>query len=370
MKDVAKIGMVALCLLLIHFSETPAQLLNNPESVEYDALGDRYLVSNWGDGSIVQIDEYGFQSYFDTTLTRIAGLHVKDNVLYVAANLNPYVGVYGYDLYTDEMVFSVEIPSVGLLNDVTTDTSGYLYVTDFYDHKMFKVDIANQTYSLFVNTILSMPNGVVFDAPNNRLLVISETAAGMPIHAVNLEDSTVTVAVYTNINSVDGLSYDNEHLLYFSSWYTDVVYRYDAALTNPAEVFSTGHNDPADIFVNKQDNILCVPNFYWNTIDFVQIDPSGVSNENTIPAKFTLYPSHPNPFNGSTMISYNITEPAQVMIDIFDALGRKVESISDGVRPAGDHHVTWSANDQPSGIYYYTININGYSETEKMTLIK
>lgn len=41
-------------------------LLNNPESVVFDAPRDRYIVSNWGDGSIIQIDSNGTQSYFST----------------------------------------------------------------------------------------------------------------------------------------------------------------------------------------------------------------------------------------------------------------------------------------------------------------
>ncbi len=50
--------------------DAPQQnLLNNPESVVFDQLRCRYLVSNWGDGNIVSIDSLGNQAFFLTSLT-------------------------------------------------------------------------------------------------------------------------------------------------------------------------------------------------------------------------------------------------------------------------------------------------------------
>ncbi len=55
-------------------------LLNNPESVVFDVAHNRYLVSNWGDGTIVQIDSIGVQSYFSISLMdqfSLAGLYIS-----------------------------------------------------------------------------------------------------------------------------------------------------------------------------------------------------------------------------------------------------------------------------------------------------
>jgi sugar lactone lactonase YvrE len=359
-------------LLTIGFCFTPVcaqNLLNNPESVVYDSLADRYLVSNFGDGSIVQIISDGSQSYFNTTLTRIAGLHLKDNILYVAANLEPYVGVYGFDLTSGEMVFSVDISSDGLLNDVATDTSGFLYVTDYYDHKIFKIDLENRTWSLFVDTVLDWPNGIIFDKHNNRLLVASVDAPGRPLHAVDLADSTVSVAVYTYIYSIDGLAYDNEDRLYLSSWWTDAVYRYDAELSDSPEMFSNGHPDPADICVDKVNNILCIPIFYENRVDFVEIYQTSTDNI-SLPDKHFTIANYPNPFNASTVIQYNLPSSSDVTIEIYDILGRKIETLVQGEQPAGNHQVTWDAGYQSSGIYFYRIQAGEYTETRKMVILK
>lgn len=354
----------------LYLPEAKAQnLLTNPESVVYDSLRDRYLVSNFGDGSIVQIDSQGNQSYFSTALPRIAGLHIKGDILYVASNLAPYTGVYGFDLASAEMVFSVDIRGSLLMNDVDTDTSGYLYVTDYYDHKLYKIDLQEQTYSLFVDTILYWPNGIVFDEPNNRILVASVEAQGRPIHAVNLEDSTVTVAVYTYTPAIDGLAFDNEGRLYFSSWYTDAIHRYDQSLTNPPEVFSSGHPDPADISVDLTNNILCIPIFYQNRVDFVEIAPTSVDDPE-IPGNAFWVESFPNPFNSTAKIKYNLPISSDVVIEIYDVLGRKVETLVQENKQAGYHQAAWSAKNQPSGLYFCRIQAGEYAATEKMLLLK
>jgi sugar lactone lactonase YvrE len=357
-------------LLIISPHPSRAQnLLNIPESVVYDSLYDRYLVSNYGDGSIVQMDADGNQSYFSTALPRIAGLHIHDDILYVASNLEPYTGVYGFDLATAEMVFGVDIPGSQLMNDVATDTSGYIYVSDYYDHKLYKIDLQEQTYSLFVDTILDWPNGIIFDAPNNRILVASVEAQGRPIHAVNLEDSTVTVAVFTNLPAMDGLAFDSEGRLYISSWYTDAIHRYDRALTNPSEMFSSGHPDPADISVDYTHNLVCIPIFYENRIDFVEINPVSV-DDTEIPERSFVSKSYPNPFNSTTMIRYYLPVSSDVVIEVYDVLGRRVDSLFEGFLPAGDHQTYWNAAGFSSGIYFYGIRTGRYRESGSMTLLK
>ena len=361
------LGLFVLATLSVNINAQ--NLLNNPESVVYDSLHNRYLVSNFGDGNIVSIASDGTQSYFNTTLTRVAGMCLKDNIVYVAANQEPYIGVYGFDINTSDMVFSVDIPSVGLLNDPDVDTSGFLFVTDYYDHKIFKVDLANETWSLFVDSVLDWPNGLIFDAPNNRLLVLSVNAPGRPLHAVSLIDSTVTVAIYTNIPSSDGLAYDNEGRLYISSWYTDAIYRYDDLLSNPPELFSSNHPDPADIYVDKVNNILCIPIFYENRVDFVDIYQTS-TDEMLVPDQAALLFNYPNPFNAATTIRYSLQSECPVSIQVFDLMGRKIENLVNCIQSAGNHSVVWNADRYASGTYIYRIKLDGFSETRKMSLVK
>ena len=145
-------------------------LLNLPESVVYDSLHNRYLVSNWGSGDVVQIDSTGTQSIFLNNEQCFAGLHIVDSVLYVACR---EYGVKAFDLTTGENILDVDIPGATNINDITSDNSGNLYLSYPTGNLIFKVSINSQIVSEFVNSGLDTPNGIYFDEPNNRLLVVS-----------------------------------------------------------------------------------------------------------------------------------------------------------------------------------------------------
>ena len=98
-------------------------LLNQPESVEYDSLRNVYLVSNYATGEIVQIDQAGSQSYFSTVLTSTRGLMIRDDQLYAVCD----TGVVVFDLAGGNVAWSLNIPEMGFPNDIAADSSGYLY---------------------------------------------------------------------------------------------------------------------------------------------------------------------------------------------------------------------------------------------------
>lgn len=257
--------------LLISLICVTQNLLNNPESVVYDSAFERYLVSNWEDGNIVQINSAGQQDNFNTELSSTAGLHIVGDTLFVSSNVGEYSGVVGILLSSGRIVFHVNIPEKQLLNDITSDLAKNLYVTDCDANKIYKVSINNLNYTTFVDSGLGYPNGIIYDSKNNRLLVLNGGLPNRPLISVNLEDSTISTVVETGINAIDGLSTDNNGNTYFSSWSTDKVYRYNESYTNPPEVVSSGHNNPADIFFNKLNNILAIPNFHSNSVDFLQL---------------------------------------------------------------------------------------------------
>ncbi len=88
------------------------------------------------------------------------------------------------------------------------------------------------------------------------------------------------------------------------------------------------------------------------------------------PVAFSLNQNSPNPFNAQTSISYNLSHPTNVKIEIYDLLGRKIETVKTGVQPAGQHRIIWDAGNRPSGMYFYKLQANDYSEIKKMTLLK
>ena len=307
--------------LLINSASTYSQnLLNNPESVVFDTTYNRYLVSNWGevDGKIVQIDSNGNQSYFSTVLEsqfKIAGLYVYNNTLLAAAGDAPNAGIAGFNLNTGDTLFFIVLPDVDLPNDITSDTNGIIYVTDYWDDKLYKIE--NQVPSVIIKGGLGSPNGIYYDKNNHRLLLLSVTGAGYPILAIDPEDASITTIVNTGIPAMDGITADDSGNYYISEWFTDNIYRYDNNFSYPPELFSSGHNDPADIYYDKINNLLSVPNFSSNTVDFIQITTSINENDDGyLPQKFVLHQNYPNPFQQSTTIGYKILNDTKVVLKI------------------------------------------------------
>ena len=338
--------LLLLCLCLPGKSQN---LLNNPESIVYDEVYDRYLVSNCGDGQIVQIDNSGAQSYFNTQLTYTLGLHIAGDTLFVSSNEGPYSGIVGFLLSSGEIIFHVEIPEKELLNDIASDNAGNLYITDCEANKIFKVDRSSMTYSILIEEGLGYPNGIIFDETNNRLLVLNGLLAGRPILAVSLDDLSMSVVVETGISAIDGLTVDNYGNYYFSSWTTDRVYRYDPLFNNPPEIIAGGFADPADIYYNLNDHLLAVPCFHGDTIVFLPLNPVRVDervNDNT-----GLLQVYPNPFTGKFTIHGNILNEPDAVASIFDLNGRIVSPTTTLTKTQADKGVMIDGNDLIEGVY-------------------
>ncbi len=95
----------------------------------------------------------------------------------------------------------------------------------------------------------------------------------------------------------------------------------------------------------------------------------------TTPEEFSLGNNYPNPFNPTTLISYNLPEASQVTMAVYDLMGRKVKTLVQEFQPAGNHSVIWNAtNDNGTkmsgGMYFYQIRAGTFQQTHKMILLK
>ncbi len=88
------------------------------------------------------------------------------------------------------------------------------------------------------------------------------------------------------------------------------------------------------------------------------------------PQLFRLYPSHPNPFNPVTTIRYDLADAVDIELTIYNHLGQEIDTLVEGYQPAGRHQVTWHANGQPSGLYFYKLKYKEQIQLGKMLLIK
>ncbi len=89
-----------------------------------------------------------------------------------------------------------------------------------------------------------------------------------------------------------------------------------------------------------------------------------------LPTDFALSQNYPNPFNPTTTISFALPKSSPVTLSVYNILGQEVARLVDGPMAAGTHQVTFEASNMASGIYFYRLQTDGFSEQRKMVLMK
>ena len=151
------------------------------------------------------------------------------------------------------------------------------------------------------------------------------------------------------------------------------------------EVISTG----------KQKSQVYVPSsFYWEDVEKVGVVVGNFSNSvrskelnmrvgksgNSIPIRdpkfanlpeeIKVYQNYPNPFNPSTNIDFELPRTAQVKLEVYDVMGRRVKTLANGTFRLGTYSIPFDGAELSSGTYLYRLQIDGMSITKKMMLVK
>lgn len=95
-----------------------------------------------------------------------------------------------------------------------------------------------------------------------------------------------------------------------------------------------------------------------------------VENRFNLPLSCKLYQNYPNPFNPETKIKFSTNKQSFIKLEIFDILGKKISTLLNEDKDTGVYEITWNAENLPSGIYFYRLQTEGFSEAHKMILIK
>jgi hypothetical protein len=115
---------------------------------------------------------------------------------------------------------------------------------------------------------------------------------------------------------------------------------------------------------------------------YTESSPTSVEDEidNNIPTEYALYQNYPNPFNPTTRIDFSLPAESNVKLVIYNILGQEIIQLVNNQMSAGNHSVTWNADDAggnqlTSGIYLYkltTSGVNGgeFQDIKKMILLK
>jgi len=104
---------------------------------------------------------------------------------------------------------------------------------------------------------------------------------------------------------------------------------------------------------------------------FIMSPITSVSTTGTIiPVEYSLSQNYPNPFNPVTKINFAIPKQGFVAIKVFDILGREVSKLVSEVKAPGNYSVDFDASALSSGIYFYRLESNGFTDIKRMVLVK
>ena len=161
----------------------------------------------------------------------------------------------------------------------------------------------------------------------------------------------------------------------------EVIYKYSSAYPST----SYFQDKPVGVLKKNRNNKVYSFGFHlWamqmesakQLINYAYTNLSKEPQNTILPSEITLNQNYPNPFNAGTTISFTLPRTQSVSIDIFNILGRKIETLlPETVLSSGLHEVHWDGTNRQNkavatGIYFYRVQSGDFEITKKMVLLK
>ena len=238
------------------------QSYDGPESVDYHSETNRYFVSNSSNGQVLEVDCQGNVSVFVSNVgSGPHGLEVIGNQLFACS----FSRLKVYDINSGNENLNINL-GASFANGITHKEND-LFITDFSDPKIYHYDINQDNLSVLIDNLPFTPNGIFYDDIQNRILVLS-WQANAPIYELSLIDTSISIVKETNLGYLDGIAMDNNGDFYVSAWSNNAIHKFNSDFSGSPTNVLNGMNNPADIFYNRNLNVLAVPNSGNNTVVF------------------------------------------------------------------------------------------------------
>lgn len=337
--------------------------------------------------------------------------------LYVSTNQGVTWGTYRYLIGASNNIFAIHVIDnnqtiyIGTRNGVMKSTNGG------YNFFLANTGMAGNTW---VRDLTSSTSGIVFAATTNGLYkstngalswsVIPGLAAGDTTVSVKMIDAATDFnAQNIAVGTQNGKVYKNDTSLFYSSIVIATLFdptvevgwlekragdillyclypKYgngqggvakstngganftiiNEGLPNPPKVSSMAMNTTIhDVFVALYQNESSGAKVYKRTIS---VGIQQTSSE--VPPGYNLSQNYPNPFNPTTKIKFALPQSSFIRLAIYDALGKEIETLVSKQLSSGSYEADWNASKQTSGVYFYTLTTNEFTDTKKMLLVK
>ena len=181
--------------------------------------------------------------------------------------------------------------------------------------------------------------------------------------------TTFTLKQYLPISSVNNYQFINDRTGWAAGSNSVLLKTVDAGDTWIQNNNTESRGLYSICFINDNTGWVCgadaviIKTTTGGTIGIQQISTS-------LPDKYYLSQNYPNPFNPNTVISFQLPAAGFVKLKVFDLLGREVANLVNENLSAGSYKYDFNASALPSGIYFYNLETENFSETKKMVLVK
>jgi len=176
--------------------------------------------------------------------------------------------------------------------------------------------------------------------------------------------------------SAYNLFFENDFYVGFSATSVDSFLLMDALqdsnhFTVYLDTFSVGNwllIDPNHVFTTGDPLIRA-------NVEYAVATDVGDDDKVLRPTSFALSQNYPNPFNPTTTIRFSLAKRGKIDLEIYNLLGERIRVLADQEFTAGEHSLVWDGRDAKgkivsSGVYFYRLKGEDYSETKKMIFIK
>lgn len=187
---------------------------------------------------------------------------------------------------------------------------------------------------------------------------------------INQYNVDLSIQVIFHDSSMNPVAYGLIHIVNASSTYTDFEVTMDYNI-------STNNNDPVWLQIiialtpDENDPGYGIGSYF--IMDALNLTGNATSVEfvdDKIPQSFLLNQNYPNPFNPSTIINFSLPEASFVTLKVYNIQGEEVATLIEQELLPGVFNVEWNAENNPSGVYFYSLTTQNKVQSRKMILLR
>ena len=344
-----------------------AVIINNT-IIDGDALGGGGIAINGGNPIIDNVE--------------ISNNYVGSNIYY----LNGGGGILcGFSIDTDQL--SLNLSNSKIYSNIANIGAGIGVLSG--DINILKTLIAFNTGDYGSAVSMGEPLGLIVGDINMTILnsTIANNLGEITVGLINTAFLNIINSIFwdnggeyeiTNLPNNSELNVQSSFSLFESNqigegniinddplFINDSIFNYNLQSESPA--IDVGTLD------SNNDGINDIIAYYGISVDIgsYEYNPLSINQNNQIfNLDYFLTKCYPNPFNPVTNISYELPIESQVTLDVYDIEGRKIITLTEGIRAAGTHSIEWNAEGSPSGVYFVKLDAGEFTQTQKLMLIK